>query len=115
MNGEFETGRARFAHLQHRFTPTETIADANVRFIAASDGEILAEQSGRVFINHGGAGDELYESGYKLLVGILSPASDYLRGFVRLLSQLKLWRKRVAIVASKTSFARASRSARVAT
>ncbi len=30
-----------------------------------------------------------------------------MRGFVRLLSQLKLWRKRVAIVASKSPFARA--------
>ena len=67
----------------------------------------IAEQSGRVFVNHGGAGDELYERGYKLIVGVLSPASDYLRGFVRLLTQLKLWRKRVAIVASKSAFARA--------
>ena len=67
----------------------------------------IVEQSGRVFVNNGGAGDELYESGYKLIVGVLSPASDYLRGFVRLLTQLKLWRKRVAIVASKTPFARA--------
>jgi branched-chain amino acid transport system substrate-binding protein len=67
----------------------------------------ITEQSGRVLVNHGGAGDELYERGYKMIVGILSPASDYLRGFVRLLSQLKLWRKRVAIVASKSPFARA--------
>jgi len=67
----------------------------------------IAEQAGRLFVNHGGAGDELYENGYRLIVGILSPASDYLRGFVRLLTQLKLWRKRVAIVASKTAFARA--------
>ena len=67
----------------------------------------IVEQSGRLFLNHGGAGDELYDRGYKLIVGVLSPASDYLHGFVRLLSQLKLWRKRVAIVASKTAFARA--------
>jgi branched-chain amino acid transport system substrate-binding protein len=66
----------------------------------------IAEQSGRVFVNHGGAGDELYDRGYKMIVGVLSPASDYLRGYVRLLTQLKLWRKRVAIVAAKTSFAR---------
>ena len=66
----------------------------------------IVEQAGRVFVNHGGAGDELYERGYKLIVGILSPASDYMRGFVRLLSQLKLWRKRVAIVAAKSGFAR---------
>jgi branched-chain amino acid transport system substrate-binding protein len=68
---------------------------------------VIAEQFGRVFINHGGAGDELYERGDKLIVGILTPASDYLRGFVRLLTQLKLWRKRVAIVATKSPFARA--------
>jgi branched-chain amino acid transport system substrate-binding protein len=67
----------------------------------------IAERSGRVFVNHGGAGDELYDHGYKLIVGILSPASDYLRGFVRLLTELKLWRKRAAIVASKAAFARA--------
>ena len=67
----------------------------------------IAEQSGRVFVNHGGAGDELYDRGYKMIVGVLSPASDYLRGFVRLLTQLKLWRKRVAIVASESPFARA--------
>ncbi len=68
---------------------------------------IIAGQFGRVFINHGGAGDELYERGDKLIVGILTPASDYLRGFVRLLTQLKLWRKRVAIVATRSPFARA--------
>jgi branched-chain amino acid transport system substrate-binding protein len=67
----------------------------------------IAEQSGRLFVNHGGAGDELYDRGYKMIVGVLSPASDYLRSFVRLLAQLKLWRKRVAIVASKSPFARA--------
>ena len=67
----------------------------------------IAAESGRLFVNHGGAGDELYDQGYRLIVGILSPASDYLRGFVRLLTQLKLWRKRAAIVASKTAFARA--------
>jgi branched-chain amino acid transport system substrate-binding protein len=67
----------------------------------------IAEQSGRVFVNHGGAGDELYQRGYKMIVGVLSPASDYLRGFVHLLTRLKLWRKRVAIVASDSPFARA--------
>jgi branched-chain amino acid transport system substrate-binding protein len=67
----------------------------------------IAEQSGRIFVNHGGAGDELYERGYRMIVGVLSPASEYLRGFVRLLTQLKLWRKRVALVASRSAFARA--------
>jgi branched-chain amino acid transport system substrate-binding protein len=67
----------------------------------------IAEQRGRLFVNHGGADDELYARGYKLIVGILTPASDYMRGVVDLLSQLKIWRKRVAIVTSKSSFARA--------
>jgi ABC-type branched-subunit amino acid transport system substrate-binding protein len=67
----------------------------------------IAEQHGRLFINHGGADDALYAHSYKLIVGILSPASDYMREFVNLLSQLKIWRKRVAIVTSKSSFARA--------
>lgn len=65
----------------------------------------IAEQHGRLFINHGGADDELYARDYKRIVGILSSASDYMRGFANLLSQLKLWRKRVAIVTSKSSFA----------
>ena len=67
----------------------------------------IAEQHGRLFVNHGGADDQLYTRGYRLIVGILTPASDYMREFVNLLSQLRIWRKRVAIVASKSSFARA--------
>jgi branched-chain amino acid transport system substrate-binding protein len=67
----------------------------------------IANEHGRLFINHGGADDELYAHGSRLIVGILSPASDYMRGFVNLLSHLKLWRKRVAIVAAKSGFARA--------
>lgn len=65
----------------------------------------IVERSGRLFVNHGGASDELYDRGYRMIVGVLSPATDYLRGYVRLLTQLKLWRKRVAIVASKSPFA----------
>jgi branched-chain amino acid transport system substrate-binding protein len=67
----------------------------------------IAEQSGRVFINHGGAGDDLYDRGYRMIVGVLTPASEYLHGFVGLLTQLKLWRKRVALIASRSAFARA--------
>ena len=67
----------------------------------------IVERAGRLFVNHGGAGDELYDHGYRMVVGVLSPASEYLRGYVQLLTQLKLWRKRVAIVASKSPFGRA--------
>ncbi len=65
----------------------------------------IAEAAGMVMVNHGSAGDELYNRNYPLIVGILSSASDYLLPFARLLGTLKFWRKRVAIVASKTPFA----------
>jgi len=67
----------------------------------------IAEQAGLVMVNHGGADDDLYRHKYRLLVGILSPASDYLLGFARLLSTLKLWRKRLALIAFPSQFARA--------
>ncbi len=67
----------------------------------------IAERAHRVFINHGGAADDLYEHGYRMTVGISSRASEYLVGFVRLLATLKFWRKRLAIVAPLTPFARA--------
>ncbi len=76
----------------------------------------VADEAGMVLVNHGGAGDDLYPDTLatdritdrpRLIVGVLSPASTYLNGVVRLLSTLKFWRKRVAIVAAKTPFARA--------
>jgi len=67
----------------------------------------IAEANGHVFINHGGAADSLYQSGYKMIVGVAAPASDYLTGFVRLLESLKFWRKRMAIVTTGSPFSRA--------
>lgn len=67
----------------------------------------IAEDAGMVLVNHGGAGDDLYENRLRMIVGVLSPAGDYMTGFVRLLSTLKLWRKRVALIAPRGSFARA--------
>lgn len=76
----------------------------------------VADEAGMLLINHGGAGDDLYTADRpadrisdrrRMIVGVLSPASDYMTGFVRLLATLKFWRKRVAIVAAKTPFARA--------
>jgi branched-chain amino acid transport system substrate-binding protein len=67
----------------------------------------IAERAGLVMVNHGGADDGLYRKKYRLIVGVLSPASDYLRGLAHLVSQLKLWRKRVATVTFETPFARA--------
>ncbi len=67
----------------------------------------LAEEAGMVMVNHGGGGDDLYERGHRTIVGVLTPASEYLTGVARLLSTLKLWRKRVAIICSTGRFARA--------
>jgi branched-chain amino acid transport system substrate-binding protein len=39
----------------------------------------IAEQLDRVMMSHGGASDVLWTKGYKNLVGVLSPASAYLR------------------------------------
>jgi branched-chain amino acid transport system substrate-binding protein len=68
----------------------------------------IAEAAGMVMLNHGGADDGLYAQGLRMLVGVLSPASDYLVGFARLLTELKFWRKRLAIIAATTPFARAA-------
>ncbi len=67
----------------------------------------IAEQAGMVMVNHGGADDSLYRNKYRLIVGVLSPAGDYLAGLAQLVSQLKFWRKRVATVTFETPFARA--------
>ncbi len=68
----------------------------------------IAEAAGMVMLNHGGADDGLYTQGMRMVVGVLSPASDYLVGFARLLTELKFWRKRLAIVAAPAPFARAA-------
>jgi branched-chain amino acid transport system substrate-binding protein len=67
----------------------------------------LAEQSGRVMVNHGGADDALHAQGYRMLVSVLTPASAYLLGFVELLATLKFWRKRLALATTRTPFATA--------
>ncbi len=65
----------------------------------------IAESAGRLFINHGGASDELYEHGYRMIVGLQTPASEYLKQFIRLLATLKFWRKRLAMIVEPVQFA----------
>ena len=65
----------------------------------------IAREHGRLLINHGGAANDLH-SGNSMLVSVLTPASDYLTGFVRLVATLKFWRKRLAIVAAPSPFAK---------
>ncbi len=65
----------------------------------------LADEAGLLFVNHGGADDGIYQRGYRMLVGVLTPASGYMTELARLVSTLKFWRKRVAIVAAASPFA----------
>jgi len=78
----------------------------------------VAADAGMLLVNHGGAGDDLYNDDLtnrgtrpanprRMIVGVLSSAGDYMAGFISLLATLKFWRKRLAIVAAKTPFARA--------
>lgn len=68
----------------------------------------IAEAAGLVMLNHGGADDSLHGQGRRLTVSVLSPASEYLAPIAQLLAGLKLWRKRVAALATPSSFARAA-------
>ena len=67
----------------------------------------IAEAAGLLFVNHGGADDGLYEHAYRMLVSVLTPASGYMAQLVHLVSTLKFWRKRLAIVSTASPFARA--------
>jgi branched-chain amino acid transport system substrate-binding protein len=67
----------------------------------------IAKAAGMLLINHGGASDDLHVQDNRLIVSVLSPASDYFAGFARLIAGLKFWRKRVALVTAPTPFARA--------
>src|SRR5437867_8257334 len=42
----------------------------------------IADNYGIVMISHGGASDTIYQTGYRNFVGVLSPASRYLRGAI---------------------------------
>ena len=67
----------------------------------------IAEEHKRLFINHAGAADDLYQHGYKMIVGLQTPASQYLNEFLGLLASLKFWRKRIALVTEQSTFAHA--------
>jgi branched-chain amino acid transport system substrate-binding protein len=67
----------------------------------------FAERAAMLMVNHGGADDDIFSQSRRLLIGVLSPASDYFNGFVHLVAGLKLWRKRLAIVRTTSGFANA--------
>jgi len=66
-----------------------------------------AEETGSLFVNHAGAADQLYERGYRMIVGLQTPASQYMDDFIRLLGELKIWHKRLGVVTEPTLFSSA--------
>ena len=48
----------------------------------------VAEEHQKVLWNQGGASDDIYQQGYRWLVGVLSPASGYLIGLLPLVRQV---------------------------
>lgn len=67
----------------------------------------VADEARLLFVNHGGADDSVYRHGYRMLIGVLTPASRYMTELARLVSTLKFWRKRIAMVAAASPFATA--------
>ncbi|PYX82663.1 MAG: hypothetical protein DMG70_14040, partial [Acidobacteria bacterium] len=47
----------------------------------------IAEEYKKVLWNHGGSSDELFSHGWRYLVGITSPASEYLRALPHWLAE----------------------------
>ena len=47
----------------------------------------VAESHQRLFWNQGGASDDIYQQGFRWLVGVLTPASEYLAGLLPLVRQ----------------------------
>ncbi len=70
-------------------TYTQIVTQDNAQFLLApyssgltSAAAPIADQYGRVMLSHGGASNTIYQQGYQNFVGVLSPASVYLRGAI---------------------------------
>jgi branched-chain amino acid transport system substrate-binding protein len=62
----------------------------------------VAERHGKLLWNHGGASDNVYRQGYRWIVGILIPASQYLAGLLPLVRQTDPAASTVALVKAST-------------
>ena len=68
----------------------------------------VAEQFQKVIWNQGGAADDIYQQGHRWVVGVLTPASQYLAGLLPLVRDADPAAASVGIVRAKTgAFARA--------
>jgi branched-chain amino acid transport system substrate-binding protein len=64
----------------------------------------IAEQHKKVLWNYGGSSDEIFTRGWRYLVGIASPASDYLRALSRWTSKEYSLRRICVLYSDKGSF-----------
>jgi branched-chain amino acid transport system substrate-binding protein len=62
----------------------------------------VAEEHGKLLWNHGGASDNVYQQGYRWIVGILTPASRYLAGLLPLVRQADPEANKLALVRAST-------------
>ena len=62
----------------------------------------VAEEFQQVLWNQGGASDEIYRRGYRWVVGILTPGSEYLTGLPQLVRQADPQAERLAIIRAAT-------------
>ena len=76
-------------------------AHNDLAYLAAA----IAEEAGVVMLNHALAGETLHERSPRMSVGITCSSAHAFDGFTRLLSDLKFWRKRLAIVSAPTALA----------
>ena len=58
----------------------------------------VAEEHGQVMWNHGGASEDIYEGGYRGVVGILTPPSQYLTALPGVLEKVRPEARRLALV-----------------
>ena len=68
--------------------------------VLASAAAPVAEAHQSVFWNQGGASDGIYQQGYRWVVGILTPASEYLVGLVPMVRQANPRARTLAILRS---------------
>ncbi len=66
--------------------------------VLARTAAAVAEEQGQVLWNQGGAADGIYRRGYSNVVGILTPASEYLAGLAAVVREADPEARRLAIV-----------------
>ena len=70
--------------------------------VLASASAAVAEEHHRVMWNQGGASDDIYQRGYRYVVGILTPATQYLAGLLAMIWQTDEKAVSVGIVRAST-------------